>query len=94
MDNDKKVAHRLKDRFAGKEQEILQSLRVHGSIATMILYEVSDYVWESTSIVPSERELSVNVCDDKNRLFLGNFPNHRQLAGELVEAFTDKVGLS
>ncbi len=44
MDNDKKVAHRLKDRFAGKEQEILQSLRVHGSIATMIRYEVSDYV--------------------------------------------------
>jgi hypothetical protein len=116
-----KQAHRLKNRFAGKEQEILRSIRVRGSIATMIRYEVSDYVcWskyidvlrqqfaqedtpgeftpadnevsESMSIIPTgKRELSINVSDDNKRLFLGNCPNHRQLADELVEAFTEKI---
>ncbi|MDD4924464.1 MAG: hypothetical protein PHF74_06490, partial [Dehalococcoidales bacterium] len=40
----KEFAHRLKDRFAGKELEILRCVRVHGSIATMVRYEVADYL--------------------------------------------------
>jgi regulator of replication initiation timing len=44
------------------------------------------------SLIPTgERELSINASDGKNRLFLGNCPNHRQLADELVEAFTEKI---
>jgi hypothetical protein len=119
----KKVALRLKNRFAGKENEILQCVRVHGMVGAMMRYEVGDYLcWSryienlrhqfaqgeplgeysplpdeslKTAVVPAgERNIVVNIpASDKTdeRLFLGYCPNRRQLADELVEAFTDKI---
>ncbi len=111
-----KQAHRLKDRFAGKELEILQCVRVHGSIATMIRYDVADYIcWtkyidkikqqcpqgespgelatanntnetpSNTALMPVDKTISINNHP------LGICHNRRELADELVNAFTDKV---
>lgn len=127
----RKVALRLKNRFAGKEAEILQCVRVHGLISAMIKYEVGDYLcWSryieelrhqfaevdkpgefsplsddinglstDTAVVPSSDKNIVikapsRMSTDKaldDRLFLGYCPDRRQLADELVEAFTDKI---
>jgi hypothetical protein len=119
----RKVALRLKNRFAGKEQEILQCVRIHGMIGAMMKYEVGDFLcWSryiedlrhefaqgetpgeysslldnslSTAVVPvGDRNIVVNSPDDKKtdeRLFLGYCSNRRQLADELVEAFTEKI---
>lgn len=109
-------AHRLKDRFAGKEQEILRCVRVHGSIAAMIRYDVADYLcWNkyidkikqqftpggtpgelstennsndtsnNAALMPVERTIAINSHP------LGICHNRRELADELVNAFTDKV---
>ncbi len=115
------VAKRLKDRFAGKEQEILQCVRIHGSISAMYRYDVADYVcWARyidklrTQFASGESRGEVSPTDDKkinvfgtsvlptynspivvnvpnDRLFLGNCPNRKSLADELVEAFTQKI---
>ncbi|MDD3994756.1 MAG: hypothetical protein WCX07_02170 [Dehalococcoidales bacterium] len=112
----KQFAHRLKDRFAGKELEILRCVRVHGSIATMMRYEVADYIcWtkyidkikqqfaqgetpgelsadnnsnenpNNTALMPVERTIAIKSYP------LGICHNRRELADEMVNAFTDKV---
>ena len=105
----KQVAHRLKDRFIGQEQELLQSIRIHGSISTMIRYGVSDYIcWtkyidklrlqfarddspgEISSPADKQKENSNSLIPD-NKDFLGICPNRKELADELINAFTDKV---
>ncbi|HAS27621.1 MAG TPA: hypothetical protein DCR59_00195 [Dehalococcoidia bacterium] len=111
-----KQAHRLKARFAGKEQEILRCIRVHGSIAAMIRYEVADYICWNKYIEKIKQEFAqgetpgeytpdkkqnesqgntalMPVCQQItiNRNMLGICHNRRELADELVNAFTDKA---
>ena len=118
----KGIAIRYKDRFIGREKEILCSVRLRGSIATMTRYGASDYIcwtkyiksirgqFDPADFSPSDtqdNELSEHdtgfnselpvvakipiISISRERAYDNGYSNRRQLADELVNAFTGKV---